>query len=1042
MTKQMILALLFAAFMMTGKAQNGAVSIKTVFLSQDFSANVLPSGWTAEELGDPGYGWEFNNHRAIISSDDAGSGNYVFGTLTTPALDLSEATNVRIGLNHYYRHYQFSYGQINISTDGIVWYTAYEFGSSQGGDSYPLIVYDITDLAAGEEEVYIQFLYNDDYSWEWYWEIDQVVVYEADLSLPDNSIQIGSGNNPNLNLPVFPLFNYTYSQNIYLQSEINDEIWITDLYYYWDGTNDGTYCKDWVIYLGHTDKTEFTDNQDWVPVADMMKVFDGEVSLSWSAGWVQITLDIPFLYNNDDNLVIAVDQNTPNWGHGKFMGSDRANNRGIIYYSDWTNPNPNNPPIASTLVAGIANILLQYSETEPDPIAYIDPGSIEFGPVLVDETSDVLSVVIQNVGGGQLIIDGMEIIGDDPDDFEIVSSHPSYIFIPTYESITVEVVFTPASKDIKNAILDIVDSNSPGSIAQVALHGIAEPVDAPDSFTATEAGVTAIMLEWEKNNLNNDVIIAHNLAYDFGETLDGEVYEVGDVLTGGGTIIYIGAAESFLHEGVAPNAGHYYMAWSITENNKYSLSVETYGTPLCSTTFDIPLYEDFEGIPDKHLPVCWSRIIESNEGGNHWIGAGGQAGFSSLVFYNDYETDPTLIAITPELNADINSLFIEFYAYVPLRQSKDISVGITIGVISDPQDLSTFQPLKSFEPGWGSVEKITYYFHQYNGTAKHIALKAFYSWITVRHIFVPNILIDYRPSCMPPEEIEADNITSSSVDISWDPGHEENQWYLIYSHQGFDPSSEGTTVPIDWDPEYTIENLAHSTQYDVYVRAKCGINDLSELTGPLTFTTLCEATPEPIVENFDTTPEGDLPVCWSSITDNNSIIETSAEHAFSEPHSLAMLKWATSSDAIILISPELDNDIQSLYLKFFAKNIAGGGGSLLEVGTMANTIDAESFTLVESFTINSEWEQYFYLFDGYTGSDQHIAFRVSSTFAMIALDDIIIEVFDECLRPVAFHVVSADAESVLLDWTPGYNEENWDLTYGVPGFRREPVALE
>ncbi len=69
-------------------------------------------------------------------------------------------------------------GQIRISTDGNSWEVAYEFSETIGSSSYPLFEYDITDWAAGESEVYIQFLYDDAGDWAWWWEIDNVLVYE------------------------------------------------------------------------------------------------------------------------------------------------------------------------------------------------------------------------------------------------------------------------------------------------------------------------------------------------------------------------------------------------------------------------------------------------------------------------------------------------------------------------------------------------------------------------------------------------------------------------------------------------------------------------------------------------------------------------------------------------------------------------------------------------------------------------------------------------------------------------------------------------
>ncbi len=41
----------------------------------------------------------------------------------------------------------------------------------------------------------------------------------------------------------------------------------------------------------------------------MTLVYDGNLSVTTTDGWVTITLDTPFSYNNTDNLVIGVDEN-------------------------------------------------------------------------------------------------------------------------------------------------------------------------------------------------------------------------------------------------------------------------------------------------------------------------------------------------------------------------------------------------------------------------------------------------------------------------------------------------------------------------------------------------------------------------------------------------------------------------------------------------------------------------------------------------------------------------------------------------------------
>jgi hypothetical protein len=90
---------------------------------------------------------------------------------------------------------------------------------------------------------------------------------------PLGLVQIGRGTNENDGLPLYPDFSYNYTQTLYLQPEIemaNQRI--SRIYYHWDGGETGTNYKNWVIYLGHTTKSEFASTSDWVPIQDMAMI--------------------------------------------------------------------------------------------------------------------------------------------------------------------------------------------------------------------------------------------------------------------------------------------------------------------------------------------------------------------------------------------------------------------------------------------------------------------------------------------------------------------------------------------------------------------------------------------------------------------------------------------------------------------------------------------------------------------------------------------------------------------------------------------------
>ncbi len=176
------------------------------------------------------------------------------------------------------------------------------------------------------------------------------------------TVQIGSGSAETKYLPIRFYYCYTYSQQIYTQSQINTAGTITKIRFYLD-TGTGTSSTDWTIYLGHTSKSSFSSNSDWIDVSSLTEVFSGTVTYPAAGNWMEITLDSSFNYNNSDNLVVAVDENESGYGGsseswGAFTSSA---NTGIYYSNDWTNPDPNSPPSASSRTGELSQIQFEIS---------------------------------------------------------------------------------------------------------------------------------------------------------------------------------------------------------------------------------------------------------------------------------------------------------------------------------------------------------------------------------------------------------------------------------------------------------------------------------------------------------------------------------------------------------------------------------------------------------------------------------------------------------------------------------------------------------
>ncbi len=154
------------------------------------------------------------------------------------------------------------------------------------------------------------------------------------------------GNQTAQHAPIEPYWNWTYSQQIYYQSEINQDGNITQLSFEYNGNSGWTDQVE--IYLGHSTKSSFSNTSNWVPYSDLTLVYDGSYSVSSTKGWYSITFDTPFYYNNTDNLVIGVYEKTSGYhsASDEFYTDDGGAYRVLTYYDDWTDPDPASPPTA------------------------------------------------------------------------------------------------------------------------------------------------------------------------------------------------------------------------------------------------------------------------------------------------------------------------------------------------------------------------------------------------------------------------------------------------------------------------------------------------------------------------------------------------------------------------------------------------------------------------------------------------------------------------------------------------------------------------
>ncbi|MCB0791275.1 MAG: hypothetical protein KDB97_05880, partial [Flavobacteriales bacterium] len=159
------------------------------------------------------------------------------------------------------------------------------------------------------------------------------------------TVTVGTGTTTTTGFPITSCYGYSYTQNLYLASEILSGGGFAGSiskirFYYATAMATPTTSNAWTIYMGNTPNTSLAIASA-IPTSSMSQVFSGTVTYPAAGNWMEITLTTPFVWNGTDNLVVAVDENAPSYScSAGWRYTSTAATRGIRWYSDTANPDP------------------------------------------------------------------------------------------------------------------------------------------------------------------------------------------------------------------------------------------------------------------------------------------------------------------------------------------------------------------------------------------------------------------------------------------------------------------------------------------------------------------------------------------------------------------------------------------------------------------------------------------------------------------------------------------------------------------------------
>ncbi len=579
-------------------------------------------------------------------------------------------------------------------------------------------------------------------------------------------------------------------------------------------------------------------------------------------------------------------------------------------------------------------------------------------------------------------------------------------------------------------LIDNVELKDPSCIDA---YDIKQVNPAPHTIDLEWKGVSAND-RWEIKMLSKEVSIAsiknnnYNHSYDIiADTMvTGKAFQVGDLAT--------------------QQTYYFYIRTLCGDSVWTAFSAHTTCELLDPTKSNKETFESYEV---NAVPGCWTVGTTGTSTSNmpHITAHGG-----SKILYI-YETSCTSWAATPEIKCDsLSQLMVTFASGASLSSEYCV-----LGVMTDPEDLSTFVALDSVAGQGSSADLVTRSF-DLSDYASLIPKGAKYLAWRGRpkksdYVYLDDVSI-ISMSCPLPKSSISD-LTTSSVRVSGGLSTSDDWVLLMTNHVLTDPQLEGSeAIPDSWiikrdttdKTSIKVNGLQGQTKYYVHTATLCSDTTMSQWK-TFYFVTPCEAmTPEALgvvtfdeEDGFTTGAGGDMP-CWiaGSKTDEVSnayipFVDNSSSLMHNGRNYLKIYDNVTSSVSAVgayAIMPELNVDSISKYqVNFWARaNNSTSNTAQLIVGVITDPTDLSTFVPMDTLNVSkTAWDPFSVGFENYWGDymgdfGKNIMFL--SDFGatnQVYVSEISVELIPHC-RPIStFEVDSVGEDAAVISWK-GYQD--------------------
>ena len=498
------------------------------------------------------------------------------------------------------------------------------------------------------------------------------------------------------------------------------------------------------------------------------------------------------------------------------------------------------------------------------------------------------------------------------------------------------------------------------------------------------------------------------------------------------------------------NVTYYYYVRSLceTEASEWSEQASFYMTPQVTipykTDFNLPA---IDGSLDRVKEWSYGNNVNINMPAvnTHMyanLGNYSNDGTFALLFTGAEAVDKDIpggswmYAVTPEIvGADMKDLQVSFWGTVNTASRRTQARSIIVGVMSDPDNVLTFEPVRTVTvDGFRTKKEFTVEFSGYTGNARRIAFLSQFD--QPNQFYIDNVLIDRIPSVKKVETVKVTPSANGAV-FTWDAEQGTDYQVVVSAKEVADAAQLAAADIIKQENAsagtLTVSGLNVTTNYYVYVQSSKG--GQSVWSNPQLFRTLALR---------------DLPMRFGFEIDedyyNNPGSQTMYPKGvalYSTGPELPYMKDKAGHESTY--SLYLDQDagydawavypavekVSDLYMMFYlsALNQSYVASSRLVVGVMTDPADLQTFSPVQEFNAQATWARYYVDFSSYKGEGKYIAMRwvepENENACINYVDDVVIGERGNCSVPDQLEALTTDTSAVIT-WARG-DATQWNV---------------